>query len=255
MADPQDQAPNAANALDEMLLGGEETPLLLKPWVIAALVAALVLIVAGYFLATVVWDISLTIDAEPFQEWVEDLGFWGPIAYIGVMAAATLFAPIPNVPVFIAAGLAWGPVLGTVYSLIGQLIGSAAAFWIARRLGRRWLPRLIGAKNALKVDSMADTMGGQVVFLARMLPIVNFDWLSFVAGVTSIRFWVFMVASAFGMIIPTAAAVAAGDGLGRDIRITVIAIGAWLAMVLVCVAYTWWRRHHLTAARTASQAR
>ena len=253
MADEHSRRTDTQAGLDAMLLAGEETPILFRPLVIACIVAGFLALAGLYFAVTYIWDISLEIDAEPFQDWVESLGFWGPIAYIGVMAAATLFAPIPNVPVFIAAGLAWGPVLGTVYSLIGQIIGSAAAFWVARKLGRRWLPRLVGRKTAARVDSLADSMGGTVVFLARMLPVLNFDWLSFVAGVTSIRFWVFIVASALGMIVPTAAAVAAGDGLGRDLRITVIAIGAWLGTVVLCVAYAWWRRRkHLNGTRNGA---
>src|SRR5688572_5047237 len=114
MADTPEPTANTGKALDEMMFAGEETPLLLRPVVIAALVVIVIALAALYLAVTFVWDVSLTIDAEPFQEWVEELGFWGPIAYIGVMAAATLFAPIPNVPVFIAAGLAWGPVLGTI---------------------------------------------------------------------------------------------------------------------------------------------
>jgi uncharacterized membrane protein YdjX (TVP38/TMEM64 family) len=231
----------------------ETTPILLRPKIIALLAAGFLLVVGGYFAASSYWNFSAEIDAEPFRDWVEGLGVFGPIVFILVMAASTLFAPIPNVPVFIAAGLAWGPVLGTVYSLAGLMIGSTAAFWLARRLGRRWLPRLIGARQAERIDELADSMGGRVLFLARMLPVVNFDWLSFVAGVTSIRYWVFAVASFFGMIVPTAAAVVAGDGLGRDLRVTAAAIGAWLAVVLLTAGFYYWRRRRYRASRAAAE--
>jgi uncharacterized membrane protein YdjX (TVP38/TMEM64 family) len=241
-------------ALASSMVTSEETPLLLRWRVIAALVVAFVAVVGGYFIASSIWGFSAEIDAEPFRDWVEGWGALGPVVFIFVMAASVLFAPIPNVPVFIAAGLAWGPLLGTVYSLIGLMIGSTAAFWISRRLGRRWLPRLIGRHNASRIDALADSMGGRVLFLARMLPVVNFDWLSFVAGVTSIRYWVFAVASFFGMIVPTAAAVVAGDGLGRDLRITAAAIGAWLAVVLFTAAYYYWRRRRYMASRRGRES-
>ena len=41
-----------------------------------------------------------------------------------------------------------------------------------------------------------------------MMPVVNFDWISFVAGMTSIRFVPFFVASFLGMLLPTFVAVA-----------------------------------------------
>jgi len=131
------------------------------------------------------------------------------------------------------------------------MLGSTAAFWVARRLGRRLLPRLIGVRNAARVDAIAESMGGRVVFAARMLPIVNFDWLSYVAGVTAIRYWVFAVASFLGMIVPTAAAVIAGDGLGRDLRITAAALGAWVVAVLLSAMYYYWRRRRYLARRRA----
>jgi uncharacterized membrane protein YdjX (TVP38/TMEM64 family) len=229
----------------------DETPLLLRWPVIVGVSLVVVAVVGAYFIASAIWGISLEVDAEPFQEWVEDRGVFAPIVFIAVLAVSVLFAPIPNAPIFIAAGLAWGSFLGTVYSLIGCLVGSTLAFWAARWLGRRWLPRLIGRRTAERMDKIADSMGGRVVFAARMVPILNFDWLSYVAGVTSIRYSVFLLASALGMIVPTAAAVIAGDGLGRDLRLTAGALGAWLAAALLFAAWYYWRRRRYLARKRA----
>jgi len=247
--------PGMGDGLDAAMFSSESTPLLLQGRTIAAIIGVFVLIVGGYFLAARIFGFSLELDAEPFRNWVEGFGVFGPIIFIAVMAASVLFAPIPNVPVFAAAGLAWGPVLGTVYSMIGLLIGSSMAFFMARKLGRRWLPRLIGKRNAERMDGLADSMGGRVLFLARMLPVINFDWLSFFAGVTSISYRTFFVASALGMIVPTTAAVVAGDGLGRDLRITAAAIGAWLGTVALTAAFYWWRRRRYLARKREEAAR
>jgi uncharacterized membrane protein YdjX (TVP38/TMEM64 family) len=139
-------------------------------------------------------------------------------------------------------------VLGTVYSMLGMTLGSALAFGVARKLGRRHLRRLIGSKAARQIDRLAETMGGQVIFWARMLPVVNFDLISFVAGLTAISFWRFLIASFLGMLVPTTIAVVAGDSLGRDIRIT-LGLGAfWVAGIVGSAAYVWYRRRHLRAA-------
>lgn len=255
MPAPDSPPPAGRRSLEDAMFEGEETPLLLQWRVIAAIVGLFVVIVGGYFAASAIWGFSTEIDAEPFRDWVEEQGPLGPLVFIAVMAVSVLFAPVPNAPVFVAAGLAWGPVLGTVYSLIGLMLGSTAAFWVARRLGRRFLPRLIGSRNADRIDSVADSMGGRVVFAARMLPVLNFDWLSYVAGVTSIRFGTFALASVLGMIVPTAAAVVAGDGLGRDIRITAGALGAWLGTVLLSALYYYWRRRrYLSRRRSEAKA-
>ncbi|MDW8045994.1 MAG: TVP38/TMEM64 family protein [Chloroflexota bacterium] len=235
-------------ALDLFIEEGEDTPLLLQRRVIVAIVVGFVLLVAAYAVASRVYGLSSTIDAEPFRDWVSQWGLWGPLVYIAVLALSVLFAPIPNVPISIAAGLAWGPVLGTVYSMLGMTLGSALAFGVARKLGRRHLRRLIGSKAARQIDRLAETMGGQVIFWARMLPVVNFDLISFVAGLTAISFWRFLIASFLGMLVPTTIAVVAGDSLGRDIRIT-LGLGAfWVAGIVGSAAYVWYRRRHLRAA-------
>lgn len=235
--------------MDDFVFEGEETPLLLRPPIVIGLILVFLAIVAAYAIAVLVFDLSLNIDAEPFQEWVEDLGWWGPLAYMGLLALSVLIAPIPNAPIFVAAGLAWGPVLGTIYSMLGMALGSIIAFYLARWIGRRHLARLVGQKAAERLDDLADRMGGRLIFWARMLPAVNFDYISFLAGLTSIRFWTFFLYSMLGMLLPTTVAVVAGDGLGKDIRITLLAAGLWVAGIAASAGYFWYRHRRSQTAR------
>jgi uncharacterized membrane protein YdjX (TVP38/TMEM64 family) len=207
--------------------------------------AAFALTAALYFIATEYFGLSFQIDAEPFQGWVEERGVLAPIVFILVMALSVLFAPVPNAPIYIAAGIVWGPVLGTAYCMAGLTLGSAIAFWIARRVGRKHLPRLIGHRAANRLDGLVETMGGRVVFWSRMIPAVNFDWVSFVAGMTAVPFRVFIIYSFLGMLFPTGLTVVAGDGLGRDPRITLAAGGIWVGVIVVSAAYFWARRKHI----------
>ncbi len=232
--------------IEEQLVAGGEPPLLLRRKVVGGLVVAFAAAVIVYWATSDYLGISYTIDEEPFRKWVDGFGLLGPLVFIVIMALSVLFAPVPNAPIFMAAGLAWGPVLGTAYCMAGLILGSAMAFWVARRFGRRHLPRLIGAKNAARVDSLVLEMGGRVVFWSRMIPAVNFDWISFVAGMTAIPFRVFIVYSALGMLFPTAISVVAGDGLGRDFRITLAAGGVWVAVIVVSAAVYWQRRRNGT---------
>lgn len=233
--------------ITDFVAEGEETPLLLQRRVLAGIAAAFLALVAAYFILTAIFDISLQPDPKPLQDWVEQWGVWGPIVFMAVMAFSVLFAPVPNAPIFIAAGLVWGPVVGSVYSMIGMMWGSAMAFWVARKLGRKYLPRLVGSKAAAQMDSLSVRMGGRLIFWARMLPVVNFDWISFLAGLTAMSFWRFFVFSFLGMLTPTIVGVVAGDSLGRDVRITLIIAGVWVAGVILSGLYFWWRRRQARA--------
>ncbi|NJD65512.1 MAG: TVP38/TMEM64 family protein [Chloroflexi bacterium] len=231
--------------LEAMVFQAEETPLLLRKKVVGGIVLGFLLVAVLYVVTTEYFGLSYKIDAEPFQDWVEDRGLLAPLVFILVMALSVLFAPIPNAPIYIAAGIVWGPVLGTAYCMAGLTLGSALAFWIARRVGRKHLPRLIGHKLANRLDTLVEDMGGRVVFWSRMIPAVNFDWVSFVAGMTAVPFRVFIVFSFLGMLFPTGLTVVAGDGLGRDPRITLVAGGIWVGVILVSAAYFWVRRKHI----------
>lgn len=245
-------AQDADPEVDELLLN-DETPLLLRKPFVAGVVLVFAAIVGLYGIATTLWGFSLQVDAEPFRDWVEERGPFGVVAFIAIMALSVLIAPIPNVPIFVAAGLAWGPVLGTIYCMAGLTIGSAAAFFVARKFGRRHLRRLVGAKAAGRLDHLVETMGGRVVFWTRLMPGLNFDWISFAAGMTSVPFRVFIFYSFLGMIPLTTVSVAAGDGLDRDPRITLALVGVWVAAILATAGFFWLRRRNgrRSAARRA----
>lgn len=231
-----------ARRMEGLVFEGESTPLLLRKGVVFGLAIGFIVFVAAYLVIAQQMGLENSIQAEPFKEWVEERGVLGPIVYMFVLGMSVLFAPIPNVPIFIAAGLAWGPVVGTIYSMGGMMFGSTLAFYVSRILGRRHLKRLVGEKLANRVDSLTESMGGKMVFWARMIPVINFDWISFIAGLTSIRFRTFFGYSFLGMLLPTTIAVIAGDSLGKDVRVTLALGGVWVAGIVVSALIFWRRR-------------
>ena len=224
-----------------VMFESEGTPLLLQRRVLAIIALVLAAIIAAYIVTSQLYDIPWTFEAGPFQDWVADRGVWAPIVFIFVMAFSVLFAPIPNSPIFLAAGLAWGSALGSIYCMLGLLIGSSLAFFLARRLGRKHLPTLVGRRTAQRLDGLTDRMGGSLIFWSRMLPVINFDWISYLAGLTPINFRRFFIYSALGMLLPTVIAVVAGDSIGKDIRITLIIGSIWIGGIVLSGLFFWYR--------------
>jgi len=118
------------------------------------------------------------------------------------MTAAIVMSPIPSGPIALVAGAAFGPVLGTVYTVIGAEAGAIIAFWVARCLGyeavRRW------AKTAPLLErlrrSRSQTWLMAIVFASRLVPFISFDAISYAAGLTPLTFWRFAVATLAGVI-------------------------------------------------------
>jgi uncharacterized membrane protein YdjX (TVP38/TMEM64 family) len=125
-------------------------------------------------------------------------GIFAPIIYILIMALAIIISPIPSIPLTIISGVLFGWVLGGLYSVIGALIGSMMAFFISKKFFRGWALKKF--KKEIKVfDNYEDNSLMIFIFLTRLLPIFQFDIISYGAGLTKIKWWKFMIATLLGM--------------------------------------------------------
>ena len=101
-------------------------------------------VVCLVFIAIVGWFIGkpmleLVREPEDFRAWVQDLGFLGRLAYVGMLVFQIIFALIPGEPFEIVAGYAFGAVEGTILCLIGSAIGSIIVFALVRAFGKRFV--------------------------------------------------------------------------------------------------------------------
>lgn len=196
------------------------------------LIIAVASIVAGFGIDLVIGRV-ISLKPERIGDWLDGLGFWAPLAYMLVLALAVVVSPIPSVPLDIAAGLAFGLLWGVVYTLIGAEIGGLVAFGLARWLGRPWLARRLPAGAMSRIDELAERLGGRALLIMRLLPVFNFDWVSYAAGLTTISTRLFAVATLVGMIPPVIAIVAVGATLPTRPAISAVIFGGLVLLVFV----------------------
>lgn len=177
------------------------------------------------------------------------LGVWGPIAIISLRFLAALFGVVPSSPVLLAAGATEGIVLGSIYVLIGALLGALTAFLIGRYLGRDFVERR-GWMDALAKTKfggwLLDEKTSQrrlmlAVFYCRLIPGINLDALSYVAGVTRIATWRFLLAT-FGALLPyTVLLVAIGHQLVKlgPTELIIVLLGI-LLLSAIPVLWRYW---------------
>ena len=206
------------------------------PWRTWALVLVVVSIVAG-LLFDALFGRIIPLRPENIRDWLDGLGPWGPLVFIVFLVVAVVISPVPSVPLDIAAGLTFGLFWGTVYVLIGAELGALIAFLIARRLGRPRLARRLPATAMASIDSLTARRGVRALILMRLLPVFNFDWVSYAAGLTSLSVRAFALATFVGMIPPVVAIVAVGATLpgnpvlaGTILALLVLAVLIPLAM-------------------------
>ena len=178
------------------------------------------------------------LDPASLRDWLQRQGAYAPLIYMLVLAAAVVISPIPSIPLDIAAGLAFGLFWGTVYTLVGAEIGALVAFGLARRFGRPWLAKHLQPSTLEQIDRLSSQLGARGLFLTRLLPVFNFDWVNYAAGLTRMPVRSFAVATLAGMVLPVIGIVAVGDALvSHPGRAALIFSGL---LLLVIVPLLWW---------------
>jgi uncharacterized membrane protein YdjX (TVP38/TMEM64 family) len=142
--------------------------------------------------------LTVILDGRALGERIAQLGVWGPIAIVLLLASAIVWSPIPSAPIALAAGAVYGQFWGTVYVLIGAELGAISAFAIARLLGHEAMKKRLGEHLSLgRFGSQNSLMA--IVFVTRLLPFISFDAVSYAAGLTSLDTWRFAIATLAGI--------------------------------------------------------
>ncbi len=129
-------------------------------------VGALLILIAGGYVVIQGIDLGETFRPDRIAEWLSQAGPLAPIVFMGLMAIAVVISPIPSLPLDIAAGAAFGPLLGATYAVIGAEIGAITSFLIGRALGREVLTRLLHI-NVTFCEKCSDHHLAVFVFLSR----------------------------------------------------------------------------------------
>lgn len=199
--------------------------------VLAIVVAVLLVILLIKYMPKL---LLITVSLEEFKKYILSMGHFGVLMIILFQGLQTIIAPIPGEVIQIAGGYLYGIPLGTIYNLIGLIIGSGMAFYFARLIGRDFVENLIKKKNLKWINNIMESKKFEIIlFIIFIVPGLPKDFMIYVAGLTNlkpIKFFVISVISRLPWIMISAsvgANINAGN-YGMTIVILVIAIIGFL---------------------------
>lgn len=155
-----------------------------------------------------------TADTEPVKEYIRSFGPFAVGVSFLLMVFQSLAAPLPAFLITFANAAIFGWVGGAVLSWTSSMVGAAACFGIAKLYGRNAVTKLTGKSALVTVDKFFDKFGTKSIFIARLLPFMPFDIVSYAAGLTSMKFWPFFLATGLGQLPATIIYSYAGKMLG-----------------------------------------
>ncbi|WP_425808115.1 TVP38/TMEM64 family protein [Desulfitobacterium sp. Sab5] len=215
-----------------------------KKQITVLLVAAFALIFIGlYFLVPTVAEqvnkatnLLLRADINGMRTYLRNFGIWAPIVSMALMVFQSLAAPLPAFVITFANAWIFGWVMGAVYSWTGAMIGASLCFIIAKAFGRPVIEKMVGKKSLEKTDRFFDKYGKHSVMIARLLPIVPFDIISYAAGLTTMGFWEFFWATGLGQLPATIIYSWLGENMSPSAKYALWALSGFLILLVVSLA-------------------
>jgi len=208
-------------------------------WVkLAIFVGVLVLIYGIFYFFKIDYR---SFSPQNVRDKILSFGIWAPIVYMVFYTLRPLIL-FPAGLLTMASGLAFGPLFGTIYTVIGATGCAVAEFFFARFFGRGAVAKLVKGKMG-KIDEGIEKHGFMTVLWIRLIPSVAYDIQNYSLGLTKVRFRDYFLATTFGIIPGTFAFVYLGSSL-TDLRHFWKVLLAIFFIVALIVLQKFWRRRH-----------
>lgn len=175
--------------------------------IVLALLAAAVVI---YFAVPAVNDwvnavvaMFKTGNFAAMRAFISQYGPWAMAISFLMMMFQSVAAPLPAFFITLTNANLFGWWQGAILSWSSAMAGAALCFWIARLLGRDVVEKICTKRALAQIDGFFDKYGKKSILVARLLPFISFDIVSYAAGLTSMDFWGFFVATGVGQLPAT----------------------------------------------------
>lgn len=140
---------------------------------------------------------------EILRNYIGGFGYLAPFIYILCFTILPIaFFPVPILA--LAAGLLFGFLPGTIYTLIGAVLNSAIMFLMAKVLAKDAVTNLLQRKLPENWSSflfdLDEKRGSGIIFILRLIPAMPYNLINYGAGLTSIKFSSYMLATILGIL-------------------------------------------------------
>ncbi|MDD7908851.1 MULTISPECIES: TVP38/TMEM64 family protein [Pseudovibrio] len=159
------------------------------------IVIAAIVVAALIYAAKQTGMLALLTDVQGLQAWISSFGAWSYIVFFLAFIAACVFM-LPGSAFTIVAGIAFGPIIGAIISLLAATAGATAAFIVSRFLARGLILDKFGSNPIFKkIDDGVKENGMSFLILTRLVPVFPFSLQNYAYGLTGISFWTYVLVS------------------------------------------------------------
>ncbi len=173
------------------------------------------------------WLTALVREPEKLRVYLNSYGWKGILVFMGIQVLQVVVAAIPGEFVQLAGGYIYGTWMGTVYSLMGIVLGSVLVFFIARLLGYPLVRLLVSPAYLGKLDFMINSNKSEIgMFIMFLIPGMPKDVLTYIAGITPIKPLKFFAVVTIGRLPALLASSYIGSSTQKGNSVIVIVLSA-----------------------------
>ncbi len=212
----------------------------------------LAIVAAALAIGLAVWFSPLRAHLHPAEvaAWLRSLGstWWTPFVFLGLYIAFSITF-VPVLPLAVAGTLIWGWWWGGLIELIAATIAALPPYLISRSTASAWIEGKIRERFGVNYD-LVRVRATSTLFLLRLVPVLPFSLLNYLAGLAAIRPLPYAAASLVGMIPSVfiftyfVDAIASGVVTMREASLRVFLAGSALAVLFVGARILAARIHH-----------
>ncbi len=189
-------------------------------------------------------------DLPGLRQWGAELGAWAALATTLLMIIQALAAPIPAVLVTATNSWLFGWIWGGILSIVAATLAATICYVLGRACGEPLVNRLTTEQQRRRSDALMSRHGVTAILVARLLPFVPFDPISYLAGAARMPLGPFVAATLVGQV-PAGMTYSylAGQLDASPSKLLVLLPGA-----LIALAVLGWAMRHLLLGRRDNQA-
>lgn len=182
-------------------------------------------------------------DVDSIKGYILSFGLWAPVISFLLMIFQSVIAPLPAFLITFANAALFGWIKGAILSWTSAMAGAVLCYYISRFFGRNVVAKLTSKPAIESVDGFFKKYGNYAILIARLLPFVSFDVVSYAAGLTSMSFWSFFWATGVGQLPATLIYSYSGEMLVGGTRnfvfalLTLFALSALIVMLKKIMSY------------------
>lgn len=176
---------------------------------------------------------------------------WGvaaPLMSIILMTMQAVIAPLPAFLITATNGLIFGVYWGTAISWTGAMCGATVSFLISRLFFGSLTKKYSDKKGLEYIKRLSSNYGFKIILTARLLPFISFDFISYAAGLSTLKFRSFLIATGIGMLPATIVYTVFGFEMEKlkvySDKLFTFSILTVLALILIWTIHGFYKSRH-----------